>query len=278
MDPWDPYKHGKCKVPKSHGVGTWSCKTRMYSHDRTDEFEDDGEGYMVVQDDTEVGRLLDASGVGERWHKEPKKQIYLMCILSCPWGTHSYGASNIKCNCRNGGWNKNPGYCVAEKTVQATIAPGNNEKLSGLGDMVNSDDEVSSNNSLDSLANGEDNRLGEEEDERHHKKKNKKDKKDKKKKDKKDKEQASADCDSACKKAKKKMKKIAKKCKADPKLKICAKLPGNKDRSESDEGGDRSDDFDHMLPDFSEMCGPNRKCVKKEWRRFCLLHPTNVYC
>merc|ERR1712025_1152630 len=98
------------------------------------------------------------------------------------------------------------------------------------------------------------------EDERHHKKKNKKDKKDKKKKD------------------KKKMKKIAKKCKADPKLKICAKLPGNKDRSESDEGGDRSDDFDHMLPDFSEMCGPNRKCVKKEWRRFCLLHPTNVYC
>ena len=44
VDPWDPYKHGKCKVPKSHGVGTWSCKTKMYSHDRTDEFEDDGEG------------------------------------------------------------------------------------------------------------------------------------------------------------------------------------------------------------------------------------------
>ena len=44
VDPWDPYKHGKCKVPKSHGVGTWSCKTKMYTHDRTDEFEDDGEG------------------------------------------------------------------------------------------------------------------------------------------------------------------------------------------------------------------------------------------
>ena len=44
VDPWDPYKHGKCKVPKTHGPGTWSCKTKMYSHDRTDEFEDDGEG------------------------------------------------------------------------------------------------------------------------------------------------------------------------------------------------------------------------------------------
>ena len=114
------------------------------------------------------------------------------------------------------------------------------------------------------------------EDERGHKKK--KDKKDKKKKDKKQKAEADADCDSACKKAKKKMKKIAKKCKSDPNLKICSKLP-SKDRSEdSDEGGDRSDDFDQMLPDFSEICGTNRKCVKREWRRFCSLHPTNVYC
>ena len=48
VDPWDPYKHGKCKVPKSHGVGTWSCKTKMYSHDRTDEFEDDGEGKLKI--------------------------------------------------------------------------------------------------------------------------------------------------------------------------------------------------------------------------------------
>merc|ERR1712062_300627 len=80
------------------------------------------------------------------------------------------------------------------------------------------------------------------------------------------------------KKIKRKMKKIAKKCKSDPNLKIRSKLP-NKDRSEdSDEGGDRSDDFDQMLPDFSEICGTNRKCVKREWRRFCSLHPTNVYC
>merc|ERR1712156_356769 len=282
VDPWDPYKHGKCKVPKSHGKGTWSCKTKMYSHDRTDEFEDDGEGYLVVQDDTEVGRLLDASGVGKRWHKEPKKQIYLMCKLDCPWGHQAYGASNIKCNCKHGGWNKNPGYCIAEKMPgSAPSAPSSGEKVS-LSDIANSDEEPSEQpselvqNVLNALANGEepseDNRLGEDEDERHGDKK-------KKKKDKQDKDNANADCDAACKKAKKKMKKIAKKCKADPSLKICAKLP-SKDRSEadSDEGGDRSDDFDQMLPDFTEICGTNRKCVKREWRRFCSLHPTNVYC
>ena len=233
-------------------------------------------GYLVVQDDTEVGRLLDASGVGERWHKEPKKQIYLMCKLDCPWGHSVYGAANIKCNCKHGGWNKNPGYCLAEKMPSA---PSSGEKLS-LDDIANSDEEpANSDNSLDSLANGDTSSDRPVEDERGgKKKKDKKDKKDKKKKDKKQKAEANEDCDSACKKAKKKMKKIAKKCKSDPNLKICSKLP-NKDRSEdSDEGGDRSDDFDQMLPDFSEICGTNRKCVKREWRRFCSLHPTNVYC
>ena len=220
---------------------------------------------MVVQDDTEVGRLLDASGVGERWHKEPKKQIYLMCKLDCPWGHHAKGADNIKCNCKHGGWNKNPGYCIAEKMPSA---PSSGEKLS---DLANSDEEPED----DTGSSPEDRPV---EDERHHKKKNKKDKKDKKKKQKEIKDNVSEGCDSACKKAKKKMKKIAKKCKLDPNLKICAKLP-SKDRSEdSDEGGDRSDDFDQMLPDFSEMCGTNRKCVKREWRRFCSLNPTNVYC
>merc|ERR1711915_147771 len=91
-------------------------------------------GYLVVQDDTEVGRLLDASGVGERWHKEPKKQIYLMCKLDCPWGHSVYGAANIKCNCKHGGWNKNPGYCLAEKMPSA---PSSGEKLS-LDDIANS--------------------------------------------------------------------------------------------------------------------------------------------
>merc|ERR1711893_508325 len=86
---------------------------------------------------TEVGRLLDASGVGERWHKEPKKQIYLMCKLDCPWGHHAYGADNIKCNCKHGGWNKNPGYCIAEKMPSA---PSSGEKLS-LSDIANSDEE-----------------------------------------------------------------------------------------------------------------------------------------
>ena len=75
-----------------------------------------------------------------------------MCTLACPWGHHVYGAANVKCNCKHGGWNKNPGYCLAEKMPSA---PSSGEKLS-LDEIANSDEEpADSDNSLDSLANGD---------------------------------------------------------------------------------------------------------------------------
>merc|ERR1712227_682859 len=94
------------------------------------------------------------------------------------WGHHAYGADNIKCNCKHGGWNKNPGYCLAEKMPSA---PSSGEKLS-LDDMANSDEEpADTDNSLDALANGDTSSDSPVEDERGSKKK-KKDKKTKRRK------------------------------------------------------------------------------------------------
>ena len=85
----------------------------------------------------------------------------------------------------------------------------------------------------------------------------------KKKKDKKKKPSggSSGDCDSACKKKMKKIKKIEKKCKANPKLNVCKKLPALK----GDLGGrtgpndDRNGSFevidpDLFYPNFDEKC------------------------
>ena len=114
----------------------------------------------------------------------------------------------------------------------------------------------------------------------------------KKKKDKKKKPSggsSSDGCDSACKKKMKKIKKIEKKCKANPKLNVCKKLPALK----GDLGGrtgpsdpDRNGSFDIVDPDlfypnFDEKCenmeNP-KKCNKIEWRNFCIINPSNVFC
>ena len=116
----------------------------------------------------------------------------------------------------------------------------------------------------------------------------KKKKKDKKKKGGSNSGGSSDDCDSACRKKMKKIKKIEKKCKANPKLNVCKKLPALK----GDIGGrtgpndDRNGSFEVIDPDlyypnFDEKCEQMenpKKCHKIEWRNFCIINPSNVFC
>ena len=113
-------------------------------------------------------------------------------------------------------------------------------------------------------------------------------KKKKKDKNKKPSGESTDDCDSACKKKMKKIKKIEKKCKANPKLNVCKKLPALK----GDLGGrtgpndDRNGSFevidpDLFYPNFDEKCEQMenpKKCHKIEWRNFCIINPSNVFC
>ena len=73
----------------------------------------------------------------------------------------------------------------------------------------------------------------------------------------------------------KKKKKLAKACKKGNEN-ACKKLEVLKKQIKEN----RSDDFDFLLPDFTEQCGPrgNSKCEKREMRKFCALHPTNFFC
>ena len=78
--------------------------------------------------------------------------------------------------------------------------------------------------------------------------------------------------------AAKKKKKLAKACKKGNKI-ACGKLDKLK-KEKMAENDNRTDDFDFVLPDFTEQCGPrgNSKCEKREMRKFCALHPTNFFC
>jgi hypothetical protein len=78
--------------------------------------------------------------------------------------------------------------------------------------------------------------------------------------------------------AAKKKKKLAKACKKGNKT-ACGKLDKLK-KEKMAENDNRTDDFDFVLPDFTEQCGPrgNSKCEKREMRKFCALHPTNFFC
>merc|ERR1712173_15034 len=74
----------------------------------------------------------------------------------------------------------------------------------------------------------------------------------------------------------KKKKKLAKACKKGNEN-ACKKLEILKKQIKEN----RTDDFDFLLPDFTEQCGPNSgnsKCEKREMRKFCALHPTNFFC
>ena len=75
-----------------------------------------------------------------------------------------------------------------------------------------------------------------------------------------------------------KKKKLAKACKKGNKI-ACGKLDKLK-KEKMAENDNRTDDFDFVLPDFTEQCGPrgNSKCEKREMRKFCALHPTNFFC
>ena len=80
--------------------------------------------------------------------------------------------------------------------------------------------------------------------------------------------------------AAKKKKKLAKACKKGN-TNACAKLDKLKKEKMAEANENRTNDFDFVLPDFTQECGPNSgnsKCEKREMRKFCALHPTNFFC
>jgi len=81
--------------------------------------------------------------------------------------------------------------------------------------------------------------------------------------------------------AAKKKKKLAKACKKGN-TNACAKLDKlKKEKMALAANENRTNDFDFVLPDFTQECGPNSgnsKCEKREMRKFCALHPTNFFC
>merc|ERR1712176_1299560 len=86
--------------------------------------------------------------------------------------------------------------------------------------------------------------------------------------------------ESDAKPPKKKKKKLAKACKKGN-TNACAKLDKLKKEKMAEANENRTNDFDFVLPDFTQECGPNSgnsKCEKREMRKFCALHPTNFFC
>jgi hypothetical protein len=296
----------------------------MFSDDRSESFESsvNHEGFYVVNDSMRTEDLMEISGVVQRWKQKNDGDIYLVCKLECPWGSKRYGAAIVKCNCEKGGFDKQLGMCKKEgKTIEEI----KNEKLAvlqetdddidiyddvgesqgkiyddywgdtGLSAMANGAEYTDPSNSLSALVNEPTaspttpptvsitktpNRVVENE------KGGKKKKKDKKKKV--SGGSSSDNCDSACKKKLKKIKKIEKKCKANPKLNVCKKLPALKGDLGSRNGlnDDRNASFevidpDLIYPNFDEKCEEMenpKKCHKIEWRNFCILNPSNVFC
>merc|ERR1719436_642123 len=293
-----------CVIPAVPSYGEWSCKTRMISsssmrspdHEEVAasevDVEDEDDGYIVITEDVTITDLVKNSGEGsDRWHAG--KEMYMICKLTCPAGYKLEGRSIAKCQMGTGYWSPTSlPYCrsayygekmpddgerlpAGEKMPETTTAPTTSTSYDWHG-VEEVDEEVvvqeDDSGSLSALANGEtSSRPVAAEGEKHaghgSNKKKKKDKKPKKPSS----NSSDDDCDKTCQKKKKKMKKIAKKCKAKPDLKVCAKLDQ-----------DRTAAFDIIVddyfPDFSEVCGDSRKCEKRQFRQFCVENPENLFC
>ena len=61
---------------------------------RSEDYSED-EGYTVITEQSTISGLMAESGVAERWHQEPKKQLVMVCRLDCDKG---YSAAGRKCS------------------------------------------------------------------------------------------------------------------------------------------------------------------------------------
>ena len=57
---------------------------------RSEDYSED-EGYTVITEKSTITELMAESGVAERWHQEPKKQLVMVCRLDCDKGYSAAG-------------------------------------------------------------------------------------------------------------------------------------------------------------------------------------------
>ena len=62
----------------------------IYVFFRSEDYSED-EGYTVITEKSTISALMDESGVAERWHQEPKKQLVMVCRLDCDKGYSAAG-------------------------------------------------------------------------------------------------------------------------------------------------------------------------------------------
>ena len=62
---------------------------------RSEDYSED-EGYTVITEKSTISELMTDSGVAERWHQEPKKQLVMVCRLDCDKGYSAAGRKMFK--------------------------------------------------------------------------------------------------------------------------------------------------------------------------------------
>ena len=67
----------------------------IYVFFRSEDYSED-EGYTVITEKSTISALMDESGVAERWHQEPKKQLVMVCRLDCDKGYSAAGRKMFK--------------------------------------------------------------------------------------------------------------------------------------------------------------------------------------
>ena len=62
---------------------------------RSEDYSEDV-GYTVITEESTISALMNESGVAERWHQEPKKQLVMVCRLDCDKGYSAAGREMFK--------------------------------------------------------------------------------------------------------------------------------------------------------------------------------------